>query len=84
MKLVFTWAPQARSDIANLDRMIAKRVLDALARFGKAGEGDVKTLQGPYAGQMRLRVGDWRIRFRPMGPASFEVLAVENRGQAYR
>jgi hypothetical protein len=42
---------------------VATRILDALARLANIGQGDVTRLQG-ISDEWRLRVGDWRIRFR--------------------
>ncbi len=58
------------------------RILKALARYAETGEGDVKALQGSLSGTHRLRVGDWRVRFKRGGDV-IEMLAVENRGEAY-
>jgi mRNA interferase RelE/StbE len=63
---------------------VATRILDALARLAETGQGDVTRLQG-VADEWRLRVGDWRIRFRYEHPTqTLEVLHIRPRGQAYR
>ncbi len=54
-----------------------------LHRFTLTGEGDVKTLQGKHAGKLRLRLGDFRVFFRPDGQI-LRILAVKNRREAYR
>jgi mRNA-degrading endonuclease RelE of RelBE toxin-antitoxin system len=59
------------------------RILLALTRYAETGEGDVKALEGRFAGTQRLRVGDWRVRFKRVPGGVIQVLAVENRGQAY-
>lgn len=43
-KIIFT--PAARADVCRIDRDTAMRILTALDRFARAGEGDVKKLQG--------------------------------------
>ena len=59
------------------------RILLALTRYAATGEGDVKALEGKFTGAHRLRVGDWRVRFRRVPGGAIHVLAVENRGEAY-
>ncbi len=66
-----------------MDRETAMRILLALTRYFQTGEGDVKPLEGDFTGTHRLRVGDWRVRFRRVQGGVIHILAVENRGQAY-
>jgi mRNA interferase RelE/StbE len=74
----------AQRDLRRLDRPIATRVLDGLTRLADTGQGDVTRLQG-VADAWRLRVGDWRVRFRYDHPTRpLEVLRILPRGQAYR
>ena len=47
------------------------------------GEGDVKRLQNMQPPELRLRVGDYRIRFHDLGD-SIEVTAIKHRREAYR
>jgi mRNA-degrading endonuclease RelE of RelBE toxin-antitoxin system len=59
---------------------VATRVLDALTRLAETGQGNVARLQG-VADEWRLRVGDWRIRFRYDHPnRTLEVLRILPRG----
>lgn len=83
MKLRFVWASTARAELRRTDRETAMRILLALTRFAETGEGDVKALEGKFTGAHRLRVGDWRVRFKRVQGGVIHVLAVENRGQAY-
>jgi mRNA interferase RelE/StbE len=74
----------AQRDLRRLDRPVAGRVLDTLARLADTGQGDVTRLQG-VADEWRLRVGDWRVRFRYDHPTrTLAVLRILPRGQAYR
>jgi mRNA interferase RelE/StbE len=74
----------AQRDLRRLGRPVATRILDALARLADTGEGDITRLQG-IPDEWRLRVGDWRIRFRYDHPArTLEVLRILPWGQAYR
>ncbi len=59
-KIIFT--PPARADVRRIDRDAAMRILTALDRFARTGEGDIKKLEG-NTGELRLRVGDYRVRF---------------------
>ena len=83
MKLHFVWASSARVELRRIERETAMRILLALTRYAETGEGDVKALEGKFTGTHRLRVGDWRVRFRRVPSGTIHVLAVENRGEAY-
>lgn len=82
-KLHFVWASSARAELRKIEREMAMRILLALTRYLETGEGDVKALEGKFSGAHRLRVGDWRVRFRGVPGGTIHVLAVENRGEAY-
>jgi mRNA-degrading endonuclease RelE of RelBE toxin-antitoxin system len=83
LKLYFVWATSARAELRRIERETAMRILIALTRFAETGEGDIKALEGKFTGAHRLRVGDWRVRFRRVSGDTIHVLAVENRGEAY-
>ncbi len=83
MKLHFVWASSARAELRRVERETAMRILLALTRYAETGEGDIKALEGKFTGAHRLRVGDWRVRFRRVPGGTIHVLAVENRGDAY-
>jgi mRNA interferase RelE/StbE len=53
----------ARRDLRRLAPPVAARILDALTRLADAGQGNITRLQGS-TDEWRLRVGDWRVRFR--------------------
>jgi mRNA-degrading endonuclease RelE of RelBE toxin-antitoxin system len=78
-KIIFT--PAARSDVRRIDRETAMRILTALDRFARTGEGDVKQLQDIDPPELRLRVGDYRVRFNEDPPGNLSVL---HRREAYR
>ena len=80
-KIVIT--PQARIDVRRIDRETAMRILAALDRFARIGEGDIKKLQGD-SGELRLRVGDYRVRFNEEPPGTILVHSVLHRSEAYR
>lgn len=80
-KIIFTIPAQA--DVRRIDRETAMRILTALHRFAETGEGDVKKLQGE-SGELRLRVGDYRVRFTEEHPDALRIHAVLHRREAYR
>jgi len=77
------WSEPARADIRRLDRESAMRIFSALHRFAQTGEGDIKRLQGD-ASDLRLRVGDWRVRFTEEPGDALYIHAVRHRSEAYR
>ena len=80
-KIVIT--PQAKADVRRIDRETAMRILTALDRFARTGEGDVKRLQDIEPPEFRLRVGDYRLFFVNINDA-LEVRRVLHRSDAYR
>jgi mRNA interferase RelE/StbE len=77
--------PSAQRDLRRLDPPIAKRILEALARFADTGQGDLRRISGSYLQEWRLRVGDWRVLFRRDDVQHLLiVLYIRHRGEAYR
>ena len=77
------WTDQAKADLCAIDQAIALRILHAQARYLETGEGEVKRLQDIDPPELRLRAGDYRVRFYDHGE-SIEVLAVKHHHEAYR
>ena len=77
------WSERARKDIRRLDRDTAMCIFDAILRFADTGEGDVKKLYGE-SGDLRLRIGDYRIRFTEETDDSLHRHPVRHRKDAYR
>jgi mRNA interferase RelE/StbE len=79
------WTRPALHDLRRLDRQVEERVRTAVRRLAETDQGDVTRLQGEEPPQWRLRVGDWRVRFRfePTTSTMF-VQRVLPRGRAYR
>ena len=75
------WTEQAKADVRRIDRETAMRILTALDRFARTGEGDVKALQG--RDELRLRIADYRLFFVNIADA-LEVRRVLHRREAYR
>lgn len=85
MTFEIRWRPRALRDLERLDRRVQRRVVVAIERLARTGEGDVKRLQGLTPPEYRLRVGDWRIRFgRDDAEQVLYILRVLPRGGAYR
>ncbi len=80
-KIIFT--PAARADVRRIDRDTAMRILTALDRFARTGEGDIKKLEG-NTNDLRLRVGDYRVRFIENPPGTLYIHAVLHRSEVYR
>jgi len=80
-RIVFS--AEAKSDIRAIPQHIAMNILAAIHRFAEHGIGDVKELRGE-AGEKRLRVGDYRVRFTEEHPQTLHIHTVRNRKDAYR
>ena len=59
-------------------------MVEAIDRYVKLDQGDVKRLKGP-GDLARLRVGDWRVIYRRDAQAGIVAIqAILHRSQAYR
>jgi len=77
------WTDLAKADLRAIDKDTALRILHTLTRYLVSGEGDVKRLQDIEPPELRLRVGDYRVRFYDHGD-SILVLAIKHRREVYR
>lgn len=77
------WSEEARADVRRIDRKAAMRIFTTIQRFAETGEGDVKELKGE-PGELRLRVGDYRVRFTNDADGTIRIHAVRHRREAYR
>ena len=77
------WSEPARADVRRLSRDTAMRIFEALQRFAETGEGDVKMLRGESR-ELRLRVGDYRVRFTEGPNEVLQIHSVRHRKEAYR
>lgn len=85
MTWTVVWTRPALHDLRRLDRQVEDRVRTAVRRLAETDQGDVTRLQGEDPPQWRLRVGDWRVRFRfEPGTSTMFVQRVLPRGRAYR
>lgn len=77
------WTPQARADVRQIDRATALRVLEDIADYVMNGYGNVARLEGTDPPELRLRCGDYRVRFYDR-EGSIQILRVLHRREAYR
>ena len=83
MAIKIDWSDEARVNIRALDGTTAMFVFDGLLRYAQTGHGDVKALQGEFAGRLRLRIGDYRVLFSPNTNGLY-IQSVRNRKDVYR
>ncbi len=79
------WSRQAIRNMRRLDKPLVHRITEAVETFAQTGYGDVKLLTAS-GGVYRLRVGDWRVRFR-IQDGEIQIMliqAVLPRGEAYK
>jgi mRNA-degrading endonuclease RelE of RelBE toxin-antitoxin system len=76
------WTPRAAKERDRLDARVRERVLDAIQRYAESGVGDAIQLKG--RDDWRLKVGKWRILFRPAKETGILwILHVLPRDKAY-
>jgi mRNA interferase RelE/StbE len=75
--------PAAAKDLDGLEERDRELVVGTIERFARTGQGDVKKLKG-MAGHLRLRAGNWRVRFVYEPPDAIRILHIQNRRDAYR
>jgi hypothetical protein len=57
----FLWTERAKGQLLAIDREHALEILHAPSDGAVSGKGQIKKLKG--SGDLRLRVGDYRVRF---------------------
>ena len=72
-----------QSELRAIDRRSAFQILQAIDGYSATGAGDVTRLQNVNPPELRLRVGDYRVRFYDYAE-SILVLSVKHRREAYR
>jgi mRNA-degrading endonuclease RelE of RelBE toxin-antitoxin system len=78
----FVWTDRAKEQLRQIDREQALRILHTLTDFAESGSGQIKSLKG--SGDLRLRVGDYRVRFEVAGDGVYRILRVGHRREVYR
>jgi mRNA interferase RelE/StbE len=80
----FVLSPRALRELRQADVATQRRILEALERLVESPQSvDVKKLEGG-PDEWRLRVGDWRVRFRRDAQNVIVVTRVLPRSRAYR
>jgi len=75
--------PEAASGFNKAPTGMIRRINDALERLKHWPRvSGAKPLRGDLKGCFRLRCGDWRIVFRPIGD-DLVVIAIDNRRDVY-
>ena len=78
----FIWTERAKEQLRAIDRKQALDILRALTDYSASGKGQIKKLKG--SGDLRLRVGDYRVRFDVVDEDTYRILRVGHRKEAYR
>lgn len=78
----FPFTREARAQLRAIDRSTALNILEAIARFGENQSGDVAPLHGEWQGCYRMRVGDYRVIYRPI-ENGLQIIAVGHRSDVY-
>jgi len=78
----FLWTESAKQQLRAIDREQALGIMHALTDYAASGKGQVKKLKG--SGDLRLRVGDYRVRFEMAEEDTYRILRVAHRKEAYR
>jgi mRNA interferase RelE/StbE len=75
--------PDAARGFEKAPTGMIRRINDALERLEKWPQvSGAKPLRGNLKGCFRLRCGDWRLVFRPVG-GDLVVIAIDNRRDVY-
>ena len=78
-----SFSDDAKSDIRIIPQHIAMNILASIHRLAEDGSGDVKLLRNS-AGEKRLRLGDYRVRFTEQADGALRIHSVKHRKDAYR
>jgi mRNA interferase RelE/StbE len=77
------WTDRAKAELRAIDQATALRILQSVSRYIESGNGDVKRIQAVEPPELRLRIGDYRVRFRDHG-GTIVVTSVQHRREVYR
>lgn len=82
--LLPVWTKPAAKSLAKLHADVRAQVEATVNRYAATGVGDIKSLRGALAGQLRLRTGDYRTTFTILVTArEMTILAVAHRRDIY-
>ena len=79
----FIWTVLAQSQLRAIDRVTAKRILDAVDRL-RFGQGDIKPMAGYDPPAKRLRIGAYRVVYRELDQNRVNILRVGLRDDMYK
>ena len=82
MKRALRYEGRFQRDFKRLDFDTQARILSALERFAATGHGDIRPLQGEFAGSYRVRIGKCRV-YVLLDGTSITAYQIDNRGEAY-
>jgi mRNA-degrading endonuclease RelE of RelBE toxin-antitoxin system len=77
-----TFTDEAQSQLRKIDQRTALEILQKLDRFNLTGVGNIRKLVNVHPPELRLRVGEYRVRFYST-TTSIEVLSVTHRAKSY-
>ena len=83
MALDVEWSSRAKRDLKKVPANVHDVIVHAVNRLAETGEGDVVTLRTGKDKERRLRVRDWRVRFRVV-ESTMIVLRVVNRRDTFK
>ncbi len=81
MNWTYVLATPAQRDMRRLEEVSRQRILQAIRRYTNEGLGDVVKLRGRQE-ELRLRVGEYRVRFRRDTANQTIVVLRRNNSQA--
>lgn len=80
------FSPKALKQLKNIDRANQIRIKEGINKLSKyPPQADVVKLRGGQGGELRLRVGDWRIIFEyQFKDNQVHILTIKNRRDVYK
>ncbi len=78
-----TFTDEAKAQVRKIDQRTALDILEKLDRYNLTNVGDIKELVNVHPPELRLRVGEYRVRFYST-TNTIDVLSVTYRGKSYR
>jgi mRNA-degrading endonuclease RelE of RelBE toxin-antitoxin system len=78
----FIWTERAKAQLRQIDAHRHCRFFMRSPATPAVARGEIKKLKG--GGDLRLRVGDYRVRFEVVDEDKYRILQVRHRREAYR
>lgn len=88
MRYEWRYTAKAVSDLKQLDRAIYTRIVKKVAQFCSSKDpfAFAKSLEGPWKGYFRFRIGEYRVIFRKEASGDLSILfilRVKHRREVY-